>query len=916
MIGSVEHSRQISRGGLEHHRRSGESEGRRWRRKASKSSGQGRRWVSILGHYGSILCMRVLIPFGLLLLLAFGAIYFRLLQGPVSLKFLVEPVQEGIAAQLAGLEPSVDDVVVALKDSGGLEFRLRNLKVAERDGDLVIAAPYAAIQLSRSALLSLQAIPTRVELIEPQLYLSYSRKGGLKLQFSPGGKVRGKLDGKYSSEPLRPPTPKIANRKKMKKRSRPIPDATGELEQIDLSQFISQFSRQMHGSGGSTSYLQAFGLREATVILNHEGIISRWRVQQLAINLDHASSKHRMSGFARISSNAGPWSFRFRTDDSIQSRALKLDLALEGFFPRTLGNVFPQLSLLKPLDLPVSGNAQLLFKDGGQFGGGDLSLDVGAGRVHLPTLASAPINIDSGEFGVTYDAENRRLKLRPSTLRWGESSLTLAGVAQARAETGNQLEGEWDFDVRAQQGVMTVSEFGIPPTPIDEWHAQGSVQPHAGVLKLAAFKMAVGGGEIVASGEIDTASKNPGVGIEGRMSSMPVAMLSVLWPRAVAPQAREFLGRSVHQGRVETGSLKFLSGRFLTNVQAHAPYDKRFALAMELVDVVMQPAQKFAPVHLPRALVRMESNALEVVVPEGRVVLSKGKKFALKSGRFTAVNIDRLGAVGEIAFKVDSDLKSSVALLKDMSPELFQSSAVPIERATGKIGGDIRVSFPLENDVTESDMKFGGKMRLSDGRMKDVFGSYDISGATIDFDISESSIDARGEVLLNGVLAHVNWQRFLGAPLERQPPWRMTADLDDADRKQLDLDFGDALKGVVPVEFTIKPSRGANRPVHMRADLTGAELILEGVAWRKKPGRGVFLEADLVAGHGKAMRLDNLKLAGDNIAIAGTAEINEKNEIVAYDFPGFFFGPCDAASRARCERRKKDLESYGAGQDL
>ncbi len=835
--------------------------------------------------------MYVVLPVGLLALLATGVVYFRLMQGPVSLKFLVDPVQRGIAAELPGFHPSIDDVVVALKNTGGLEFRLRNLKVADGDGDLVIAAPYAATQLSRVALMSMQAVPVRVELIEPQLFLSYSRVGGLKLQFSPVGEAGRKRSGSIGAGTLRAPAPKVAQRPAgdVGNAAAGGPDSSAPFEQIDLVRFLRQFSHRDRSGSQASSNLQSFGLRDATVVLDHEGIVSRWRVEQFAIDLAHAGNQTRMAGLARVSSQAGPWTFKFRTHESDASQILKLHVSVNGLFPRTLGNVFPQLSLLKPLDVPVSGNAQFFLSENGKLESGDLAVALGQGRIHLPTLARTPIEIDGGELGVEYHGPEQRIDLKPSTLRWGESSLTLEGLAKAKAVETKQSESaqEWVFDVRAKQGVMTVSEFGIPPMAIDAWQAKGSVLPSAGNVKLASFRMVVGGGELTAAGEIDTASNSPGIGIEGRMNAMPIGTLAALWPRAVAPVARDFFGQSVLKGAVRTGSLKIQSGRFLRDVQSQAPAVRRLALAIELADVVMRPSKKYPPVQMARALVRLENDALEVAVPKSHVVLSDKETLGLKSGRFTAVNIDRLGAVGEIAFQVDSNVGPAVDLLRHATPEILTNSAVPLEKVSGKINGDIRLSFPLDQEVVATDVKFGGKMRLSDGRVKRVFGNYDISGATIDFDLSHNSLNASGEVLLNGVLAKVNWQRFLNASQDRQPPLRMTAKLDDADRKQLDLDFGDALRGVTPVEFTINPASASQGLVHMRADLTGADLVIDGIAWRKKPGRSAFLEADLVGRNGNALKLENLKLAGDSMAIAGTVDVNENNEIVAYDFPDF-----------------------------
>ena len=78
----------------------------------------------------------------------------------------------------------IDDAVVSLSETGGLEFRLRNIRMHEKDGDVVASAPFAAVELSASALWSMRIVPARIELIEPRLFLYYSEGGGLAMSFS------------------------------------------------------------------------------------------------------------------------------------------------------------------------------------------------------------------------------------------------------------------------------------------------------------------------------------------------------------------------------------------------------------------------------------------------------------------------------------------------------------------------------------------------------------------------------------------------------------------------------------------------------------------------------------------------------------------------------------------------------------
>ena len=116
----------------------------------------------------------------MLAVLVVGLGYVRLRHGPISLKFLVAPIERGINAELDGNSVKIDDAVVSLSETGGLEFRLRNLRMSEPDGDVVASAPLAAVELSASALWSARIVPARVELIEPRSSSSIPTTAGCR----------------------------------------------------------------------------------------------------------------------------------------------------------------------------------------------------------------------------------------------------------------------------------------------------------------------------------------------------------------------------------------------------------------------------------------------------------------------------------------------------------------------------------------------------------------------------------------------------------------------------------------------------------------------------------------------------------------------------------------------------------------
>jgi len=823
----------------------------------------------------------LLSPLLLLVVLVGGLGYVRLLHGPVSLEFLVDPIESGINAELEGSSAQIDDVVVSLSETGGVEFRLRNMRLLE-DGNVVASAPQAAVELSTSALWSAKFVPARVELIEPRLYLSYSKDSGLTLSFPKSLGEEPPKDGRGSKRlsgedapAVRAPAPVPVHR--------PAP-AAGSLTKIDLARVVTDMSARARRRLDASSYLREVGLRNATVVVEYDGRSTEWRVPTLVVALMHAETRSIISGHATINTGSQPWELTFETDEQESARTLNLKTSVRELVPRSLAPALPQLGLLQAFDMPVAGDATLALSSDGEIRAATLKLEVGTGSLKLPALPDAPLSVDGGSFNLAYDAASGRVTLAPSTLRWRGSRITMSGLLQK--EPGEGPQRGWTYQLAANEGMFAASEFSVPSVKLDSWHANGRIVPERGEVELADFNLKAGGAEIALKGSLVAGVDPVSTHLEGTLGPMSLNTAKALWPKAIAPGARDWVGERVSQARILGGRFQLLSGGHVGPNEG-GDDNQRLSVALEVSDVVMQVIDDTPPVSAPRALVRVENDNLEVAIPDGAVMLAPDRLVPLKGGRLTATGI--LGDVpdAEIVVSAGAPLDQMFELLERSPVGLTDELGVPRDKLHGKVDAQIKIRLPLLAELPASAVKVEGKARISEGRASDLLGPYAIRGASIDLDITEKAVDASGEMLVNGVLAKLGWQRIFDAPADKQPPLRITANLDDADRTQLGLDVNHILQGDVPVEITI--TRGArNEPsVRLRADLVNADLVLQNMSWHKPPGRAATLQCDIAKGRNDELELQNFKVAGDDVAIEGWAAIGKDNRLREFYFPDF-----------------------------
>ena len=132
----------------------------------------------------------------------------------------------------------------------------------------------------------------------------------------------------------------------------------------------------------------------------------------------------------------------------------------------------------------------------------------------------------------------------------------------------------------------------------------------------------------------------------------------------------------------------------------------------------------------------------------------------------------------------------------------------------------LKIKLPLVAKLNADDVVIEGKAKITDGRFGKVGGQFDIQGFTLALDLTSTALDAKGDLLVNGVPGKIIGQRIFGVEGDQQPPMKVTAKLDEADRNQLGLDINDIVRGVVADRSVVAESRTARtgRQTQSRSD--------------------------------------------------------------------------------------------------
>ena len=840
--------------------------------------------IKKLSAHGAHLCREICAGILVVGMVAIVLGYGRLARGPVSLEGLVPTIESAINGELTDLHVKIDDAVLQRDAEGpGVLFRLRNIRLIDQDGAIVAQAPLAAIGMSGSALLSGRLAPGSVDFIGPRLLLFYDSDQGLAVSFSrpAAGEtaIRGSLAAEEGGEPLgdRPPETVITKRQD---------ESPGRSQVLDVTRTMTEvFDR---ARDGNTSYLTRFGVKDALVVLNQDGVQTSWRVPDFSIDLEHRNRRSILVGQANFASTKGDWQLEFRTAQVPNRQSLAITALIENLVPAGLAGNF-SIGPLKTLDMVVNGETTVELSKSGELVSGVGRFDLESGQITPPWDPDSPLRIDRGRIHVRYKKENDLIEIEPSTLQWGQSRAVVSGEFRPKRDAAGAAAA-WNFTVKADQAVLAVEEFGLAPMQVDEWQVTGSYVPGEGQVTLSRLAIRSGDASIALSGSLVNTPDAESVHLIGEISPMPVDTLKRFWPKFLAGKARAWVLERVAGGQV-------LGGRFSVNLGPGelAKIESGEDIAPEAVQVELNLSgmsiayiSGLPPVLTGGARLGVAGEEFAVDIPQGKIVVPSGQEIALSEGRFFIPDLRKDPQQGEITFRAAGATPTVLELLDHRPLGYIQSVGLKPDFLGGTAEGSFTLTMPLLADLEFNQIKVRGAARLNDAIASNLVGQMDLGGGTLDVNLTEQSVEAAGQISIKGVPAELSWQRKFYAPDEQQPPVRVTALLDAAARDKLGMKINHLVQGTTPVTLQVARLGGGGTPaMNLQADLTGTQLLFGGLGWTKPVGHAATVQLDIVAQQDGSTNLENLRIAGDEIEIQGGIALDAEQRLKEFYFSDF-----------------------------
>lgn len=826
--------------------------------------------------------------FGLLLvlLLGFTALYIRLLYSPISMSFLVPTLERSVNDSLTGMHFDIGDAVLRAAPTGfGIEFRMTAVSIVEDGGSKIVESPSASADVSFIALLRGRLAVDTVELIGPRLFLQYSEEKGLALSFGDPSDPKPNtalVKTEPGNQGLQEQAVNAADQGNATAQAVFNPHATARA--MNLSKVASNLFSLMRK--GESAYLSSFGIRDAKIFFDRGDQITSWDIPNVHIELEHVGKNSVLLGEVVVKTPLDEWRTEFRASQDRRNQQLSLTLNVNDLIPSEIAAEFPTFMFPQGLQLPVSTQVNLEIANNGDILSADIQASLKAGKIDAPwdEEPKHPAEVDGGEVHIAYSREAGRIDFKSMNLRWDDSFVSLKGTMERQTATGL-----WAFQLGSDKFVVGARHFKLPAIPLDGLSIKGTFDPRQGLANFDHIILqGASDAKITLAGEVRSGARSPGVRLTGEISPMPLIFPKLIWPPFTANGARQWIGKRVSAGRIAGGVIN-------VNIPPDAlaqSHGGGSGLPAEMVDVrvqlqdlVLHYLDDLPPMRVPHGTATFSGQRFFFNATEGHIALASGENVYFSDGEFIIGDLRPRFPDAEIHFKTRSSVNASLELLDHPPLNYIQALHMKLPEISGATNGSFSIALPLIRNLKFQDMKLNGRARVEDMRASNIPGGFSVHSGKFDFDVSEKSIGARGEVKMNNLPIAVIWQRVFDAAPDQQQPLRIRTVLDDAARNDLGLGLNQVVRGPVPAELAITARKDQPPVMHFEANLSDAEVSVASIGWKKPAGQRGMLNIDLQTAENGNTVLRNLNLLGDDLEVRGEMLLNDKRRPISFSLP-------------------------------
>jgi hypothetical protein len=357
------------------------------------------------------------------------------------------------------------------------------------------------------------------------------------------------------------------------------------------------------------------------------------------------------------------------------------------------------------------------------------------------------------------------------------------------------------------------------------------------------------------------------------------ADLTRFWPEGTGGGARKWLIANIPVGVARNGHVQL---GLATSTDLSTVELTRASGTLDGDGLQVHWLRPIPPIDNGQAQLRIvDPDTLEITVTGGRQRLRNQREASaagllIRGGKVRITGIMQPHQIGAIDADIAGPLPDAVALLREPRLALLDRHPIDLKNPAGQTATKVALTVPLEDAVRMDDIPVKVQAHLDGVHLGALVAGRDLDQGVFDLSANADGMKLNGRAVLASIPAKLDAAMDFraGPPTQATQTVTVSAQPDARQLAAVGLDATSLLSGPMQVQAVLTERRNGQGDVAVTADLTGAELAVEPLAWRKPRDAAAKASARVLMDHDRLTGIDAVQLDGDGFAARGSAEFS------------------------------------------
>jgi uncharacterized protein YhdP len=454
-----------------------------------------------------------------------------------------------------------------------------------------------------------------------------------------------------------------------------------------------------------------------------------------------------------------------------------------------------------------------------------------------------------------------------------------------------------DLDLFASAGRVDLPwEQGGPGLEVRSMVLRGNLTENLTVADIDQFTLALGpeGQDTVIDARLSLAGDQAGIfsgaftaSADLALKSLTLADLKRYWPPDVAKNGREWVMANMIDGRV--GQARFaLNGAAPAGIDSFTP--ESLVGTFNYSDIALRYFEPLPTLVKGRGTATVSLSGLSFAVTGGET-----NGVQIESGKIDITGLDNGREILSVNAVARGGMRQILEILDRPRLGYAKELGVNPRDAGGEAAVRLAVRLPLLNELTFKQVEIAASATSRGLFLPKVALDQDVSDGAFTLQLDGKGMEVAGTAKIGVTPATIAWSETFNARDIRRR-LNVQADIDDAARASIGLDFGDVVVGTARVDLTLTETAKNQKSLAVTAGLADIALDFSAIGWRKETGTPGTLKADIALAGDRLTAIRNFTVEAADMRAAGSAGFAADGKIASVRLDRLVYGHSDLAA--------------------